>query len=110
VRRAPAFDFDKVTPDAMLRHRDILDRLGIYDTDIRAENFLAGRLADLSACYVLTEINRPDIYDIRDQRPQVKEVVLRHLGLLSTVWREPPEVVEHAWDQLRKQCEGTANI
>ncbi|OBT61193.1 hypothetical protein VE03_08684 [Pseudogymnoascus sp. 23342-1-I1] len=46
------FDFGKVTPRDMIRHRDILDHLGIYDTDTRADIFLAGRLADLSACYV----------------------------------------------------------
>ncbi|KFY03761.1 hypothetical protein O988_01240 [Pseudogymnoascus sp. VKM F-3808] len=38
---SPPFDFAKVTPSDMIRHRDTLDRLRIYDTDIRPENFLA---------------------------------------------------------------------
>ncbi|OBT82459.1 hypothetical protein VE02_08791 [Pseudogymnoascus sp. 03VT05] len=73
------FDFSKVTPRDMIRHRDIIDRLKIYNTDIRAENFLSGRLADLSASYVLTEITRSDIYNIQDQRPRLKQAILRHL-------------------------------
>ncbi|KFZ04712.1 hypothetical protein V501_09049 [Pseudogymnoascus sp. VKM F-4519 (FW-2642)] len=103
------FDFSKVTPRDMIRHRDILDRLQIYDTDIRAENFLSGRLADLSACYVLPEITRSDIYNIQDQRPRLKQTVLRHLELLSSVKNEPLKVIEDAWNQLQAQWEETAN-
>lgn len=103
------FDFSKVSPQDMIRHRDILDRLGIYDTDIRAENFLSGRLADLSACYVLTEITRSDIYNIQDQRPRLKQAVLRHLELISSVKSEPLKVVEDAWNQLQRQWEETAS-
>jgi hypothetical protein len=35
------------------RHRKMLDRLQIYDTDIKEENFLGGLLVDLSATHVL---------------------------------------------------------
>ncbi|OBT73495.1 hypothetical protein VF21_07243 [Pseudogymnoascus sp. 05NY08] len=101
------FDFSKVTPRDMIRHRDILDRLEIYDIDIRAENFLSGRLADLSACYILPGIVCSDMNNIQDQRPRLKQAVLRHLGLLSSVKIEPPEIVEDAWNQLQSQWEET---
>ncbi|KFY65649.1 hypothetical protein V496_02418 [Pseudogymnoascus sp. VKM F-4515 (FW-2607)] len=107
--RSPPFDFTKVTPGDMIRHRDTLDRLRIYDTDIRPDNFLAGKLADLSACYVLTEITRPDIYNIQDQCPRLKQAVLRYLELLSSVKTEPLEVIEGAWNLLQKQYEETAS-
>ncbi|KFY93216.1 hypothetical protein V500_03829 [Pseudogymnoascus sp. VKM F-4518 (FW-2643)] len=106
---SPPFDFGKVTPQDMIRHLDMLDRLKIYDTDIRAENFLAGKLADLSASYVLTEITRSDIYNIQDQRPRLKQAVLRYLGLISSVKIEPPKVAEDAWNQLQNQWEETAS-
>ena len=96
----PHFNFDLVTPEQMIEHRNMLNRLQIYDTDIKEENFLAGRLVDLSATYVLPDLMRPQSYDIDDQCRRLKVVILRHHGIFSTTGVPPSEVIEQEWEIL----------
>jgi hypothetical protein len=94
VVEGPHFNFNLVSPKQMIEHRDMLDRLGIYDTDIREENFLAGRLVDLSATYVLSYLMRPQSYDISGQCCRLKIVILRRHGLFSTPRSPTCEIIE----------------
>ena len=96
----PPFDFNLVTPEQMIEHRNILSRLQIYDTDIKEENFLAGRLVDLSATYVLPDLMRPQSYDINDQCLRLKLAILRYHGVFSNTRPPSGESVEQEWETL----------
>ena len=93
----PHFDFKLVTPEQMIEHRKMLDRLQIYDTDIKEENFLGGLLVDLSATHVLSDLMRPESFNIRNQRPILKEVILRHHGIFSDIIQPPTTHVDQEW-------------
>jgi hypothetical protein len=94
----PHFNFSLVSPEQMIKHRSILNRLQIYDTDIRQENFLAGRLADLSATYVLSDLMHLQSYDINDQCRQLKGAILRHHGIFANMGLPSSELVEQEWE------------
>lgn len=51
-------DFDLVSPAQMMAHRDILDRLMVFDCDISIGNFIFGLLVDLSAFYYLPDLQK----------------------------------------------------
>jgi hypothetical protein len=106
--RAANVDFNLVTPERMIRHRETLDRLGIYDTDISAKNFLGGKLTDLSASYVLPLIYLGSSYDIKLQRAQMMTVVLDNQDLLHPpFWdlerSEQLAIVQDKWDLLQEK-------
>lgn len=76
--KRPYFDFKLVTPEQMIEHRYVLKSLEISDSDIKEENFLAGRLADLSATYVLSDLMHSQFYNLDSQCHMLKMVILRH--------------------------------
>jgi hypothetical protein len=78
----------------------MLNRLQVYDTDIKEDNFLAGRLADLSGTYVLSDLMRPQSYDIDGQCRRLKVVILRHHGIFSTTGIPSSELIEQEWEIL----------
>lgn len=98
LAEGPHFNFNLVTPEQMIEHRNILDRLQIYDTDIKEENFLMGRLVDLSATYVLSDLMRPQSYDIDDQCRHLKGAILRRHGIFSNMSLPSSELVEQEWE------------
>jgi hypothetical protein len=98
VVEGPHFNFNLVTPEQMIEHRNMLNRLQIYDTDIKEENFLMGRLVDLSATYVLSDLMRPQSYDIDDQCRHLKGAILRHHGIFSNMSLPSSELVEREWE------------
>jgi hypothetical protein len=78
----------------------MLNRLQIYDTNIKEDNFSAGRHVDLSATCVLSGLMRSQSYDIDDQRRRLKVVILRHQGIISTTGVPSSELIEQEWEIL----------
>jgi hypothetical protein len=63
----------------------MLDQLQIYNTDIKEENFLGGLLVDLLATHVLSDLICPESFNIRNQRPILKEVILCYYKIFSNI-------------------------
>ena len=96
----PYFDFNHITPKQMLEHREILNRLEIYDMDIMPKKFVAGRLADLSDVYLLSTLQDPP-FDTSKQCFDVKVAILNFMGLLHK--RTPPhENLNKLWEDFLK--------
>ena len=76
----------------------MLNRLQIYNTDIKEENFLMGRLVDLSATYMLLDLMRLQSYDINDQCCHLKGAILRHHGIFLNISLPSSELVKQEWE------------
>jgi hypothetical protein len=96
----PYFDFNHITPEQMLEHREILNRLGIYDMDIMPKKFVAGQLADLSDVYVIPILQDPP-FDTTRQCFDVKVAILNFMGLLHKRTLSP-EILSKLWEDFLK--------
>lgn len=75
--------FSSISLTQIMKHREILDRLKIYITGVDVkENYLGGRLVDLSSSYVLNDTT-PKVYSIDDQRIRLQKAVLPDQGIIS---------------------------
>jgi hypothetical protein len=52
---------------------------------------------DLSATYMLLDLMRLESFNIRNQRPILKEVILRHHGIFSDIIQPPTTHVDQEW-------------
>lgn len=78
--RGAHLDYHIVPPQQMIMHRQRLNRCKIFDDDIRADNFMAGKLVDLSATYYLPHVKPFTLkrLDLEKQIILVKAMILKH--------------------------------
>lgn len=86
------FNLKEVNKDEMMEDMKILGNLGIDIPDLCCDNFLGGKIVDLSSAEIV-------VGRIVDQSTTVKEIVLSYYGQ-SDVSDLPVQDLECAWNNL----------
>jgi hypothetical protein len=95
------FDFDRL--EKMMKHRQILNRLQIYVTDMHLANYSNGILVDLSGAWVLPQVYGLRGHNIEDQFYYLQRAILQHQNKLKVGPPPQPWLVKKEWDQLMEE-------
>lgn len=101
--RETSAGFDFYCLQKMVRHRQILNRLQIYVTDIHLANYVNGILVDLSAAWVLPQVDGLRGHNIEYQLYYLQRSVLQHYNKLELGPPPQPRLVKKKWDQLMEE-------
>lgn len=92
-----AFDLSKVDQDEMVEDIQTLGKLGIHVPDLSWDNYLCGKIADLSSAAL-----SPNGEPVDDQSTSVKHLVLSFYGR-SNVCELNDDELKDEWENLRKE-------
>jgi hypothetical protein len=101
--RETSADFDFNRLQMMMNHRQILNRLQIYVTDIHLANYVNGILVGLSAAWVLPQVAGLRGHKVEDQLYYLQRSILQHYNKLKVGPPPQPRLVKKEWDQLMEE-------